>query len=100
MLTSNTTANHCFSRSFAQWKMDILVPFLTIFAYKKFLLVTIDYFIKWVKAEVLASITEAKACDFIWKSIIYKFGLPTAILTNNGCQFDNVKFLTSIETLG
>ena len=37
--------------SFAQREMDILGPFPATVAQKKFLLVAIDYFSKWVKVE-------------------------------------------------
>ena len=43
-----------------------------------------------VKAQ--ARITKANIHCFIWKSIIYRFDLPRAIITDNGHQFDNAKF--------
>ena len=36
---------------FAQWGMDILGPFTTATGGRRFLIVGIDYFIKWVEAE-------------------------------------------------
>jgi len=54
-------------------------------------LVAIDYFTKWVEAEPLAKITEARVQDFIWKSIIYRYGLPKVIITDNGRQFSGAK---------
>lgn len=55
----------------------------------KFAVVTVDYFTKWVEAEALATITVAKIEHFVWKNIICRFGLPNAIITNNGKQFDS-----------
>ena len=49
----------------------------------KFLLVAVDYFTKWIEVEPLAKITEAKVKDFVWKSIICRFGLPRVIVTDN-----------------
>ncbi|XP_034685658.1 uncharacterized protein LOC117914419 [Vitis riparia] len=43
---------------FAQWGMDIMGPFPTAPAQKKFLLVATDYFSKWVEAEAYASIKD------------------------------------------
>lgn len=43
--------------SFSIWGMDILGPFPTTPGQKKFLLVVVDYFTKWVEAELLANIT-------------------------------------------
>ncbi|KAL0443979.1 UNVERIFIED_CONTAM: hypothetical protein Slati_2120600 [Sesamum latifolium] len=42
---------------FSQWGMDIVGPFPLVPGQKKFLLVAIDYFTKWVEAEPLARIT-------------------------------------------
>ncbi|KAM2269312.1 hypothetical protein ACFX1S_047334 [Malus domestica] len=39
------------------------------------------------------SITEAKIEDFVWKNILCRFGIPNAIVTDNGRQFDNNKFM-------
>ena len=43
---------------FAQWGLDIIGSFPTTVRQLKFLTVDIDYFIKWVEAEALATITE------------------------------------------
>ena len=43
---------------FAQWGLDIMGPFPTALRQQKFLVVSIDYFTKWVEAEPLATITE------------------------------------------
>ena len=43
---------------FAQWRLDIMGPFPTAIRQLKFLVVGIDYFTKWAKAEALATITE------------------------------------------
>ena len=72
---------------FAQWGVDLIGPFPTGRVQMKYAIVAIDYFTKWVEAEVLASITEAKTSSFIWKSIICRFGIPYAIVTDNGWQF-------------
>ncbi|GKU93134.1 hypothetical protein SLEP1_g6759 [Rubroshorea leprosula] len=42
---------------FAKWGMDILGPFLEAKGKKKYLIVAIDYFTKWVEAEAVAKIT-------------------------------------------
>jgi len=42
----------------------------------KFLLVAIDYFMKWVEAEALATITEVKVQNFVWKNIVCRFEIP------------------------
>jgi len=43
---------------FTQWGLDIIGSFPMTVRQLKFLVVDIDYFIKWVEAEALATITE------------------------------------------
>ena len=77
---------------FAQWRIDIMVPFPLGKKQLRFLIVAIDYFIKWVEVEPVATITEAKVTSFVWKNIICRFGVPRIIISDNGKQFDNPKF--------
>lgn len=60
----------------------------------------IDYFTKQLKAEPLAKITKTQMKDFIWKSIIFYFNLPTIIITNNDKQFSCYKLVESCKDLG
>ncbi|XP_019418532.1 PREDICTED: uncharacterized protein LOC109329311 [Lupinus angustifolius] len=66
-------------RPFCRWGMDILGPFPQATGQLKFLIVAIDYFTKWIEAEALASITSANIQKFTWRSIITRFGIPSAI---------------------
>ena len=58
----------------------------------KFLVVGIDYFTKWVEAELLASITQQNVKNFMWKNIVSRFGVPKVLVSDNGRQFDNTLF--------
>ena len=53
----------------------------------------IDYFTKWMKADPLAMIIETQVQKFVKKNIIIRFGVSLVLITDNGCQFDNVRFL-------
>ena len=66
----------------------------------KFLLVVTDYFTKWVKAKALATITEAKVQNFVWKNIVCRFGIPKMIISDNGRQLINQKFRSFCSGLG
>ena len=55
-------------------------------------MVGVDYFTKWAEAEPLTTITEQKVHNFVWQSIICRFGMPTALVSDNGKQLDNPKF--------
>ena len=59
----------------------------------KFINVVVDYFTKWAEAEPLATITEHKVRNFVWHSIICRFGIPRSLVSDNGKQFDNPKFI-------
>ena len=51
-----------------------------------------DYLTKWVEAEPLSSITEHDSKNFVWKSIVTRFGIPRALVSDNGTQFDSKLF--------
>ncbi|KAL0411578.1 UNVERIFIED_CONTAM: hypothetical protein Slati_3747500 [Sesamum latifolium] len=76
---------------FRQWGIDIVGPFPLAAGQRKFLLVAVDYFTKWVEAEPLARITEGEVMKFIWKNIICRFGIPREIISDNGHQFQGRK---------
>ncbi|XP_019433940.1 PREDICTED: uncharacterized protein LOC109340679 [Lupinus angustifolius] len=77
---------------FCRRGMDILGPFPQATGQLNFLIVAIDYFTKWIQAEALATITSANIQKFTWRSIITRFGIPSAIVTDNGTQFADRRF--------
>ena len=77
---------------FAQWGIDIMGLFPLGKNQLIVLIVAIDYFTKWVEAEPMKMITEAKVTSFVWKNIICRFGVLYVIISDNGKQFDNPKF--------
>jgi len=56
--------------------LDIIGPFPRATGNKRWLLVGIDYFTKWVEAEPLANIRDTDAKRFVWKNIVTRFGVP------------------------
>ncbi|XP_025636205.1 uncharacterized protein [Arachis hypogaea] len=79
---------------FDRWGLDILGPFPKAPGQVKFLLVSIDYFSKWIEAQPLAYITSEKVRSFLWKNIICRFGIPREIISDNGRQFTDHKLAT------
>ena len=69
---------------FTQWGINIVGPLPQGKGQLKFLLVAIDCFTKWVKAEALATIPESRIQSFVWKNIICRFGIPLTIISDNG----------------
>ncbi|KAL0426583.1 UNVERIFIED_CONTAM: hypothetical protein Slati_2833100 [Sesamum latifolium] len=57
---SRTPHYHVIPCPFRQWGIDIVGPFPLAASQRKFLLVAVDYFTKWVEAEPLARITEGE----------------------------------------
>ena len=78
---------------FQQRGLDILGPLPIGKGQCKFIVVAVDYFTKWAEAEPLATITEQKVRNFVWHAIICRFGIPRALVSDNGKQFDNLKFM-------
>ena len=85
---------------FQQWGVDILRPLPIGKGQCKFIIVAVDYFTKWAEAEPLATITEQKIFNFVWRAIICRFGIPRALVSDNGKQFNNAKFRYFCAKLG
>ena len=85
---------------FAHWDLDIVGPFPRVVGNKKYLLVGIDYFTKWVEAESLANIRDVDAKRFVWKNIVTRFGVPHTLISDNGLQFDSKMFRKYYRELG
>ncbi|WCJ39829.1 hypothetical protein M5689_020786 [Euphorbia peplus] len=77
---------------FAQWVIDLLGPFPLATGQRKFVVLAIDHFTKWVKASAIATITSANIIKFLRTNILERFGIPHSFLTDNGRQFDCAEF--------
>ncbi|GKV02675.1 hypothetical protein SLEP1_g15073 [Rubroshorea leprosula] len=72
---------------FAQWGVDLLGPFIKGKGGCTFLVVAVDYFTKWIEAKPLSTTTERKIEEFLFNSILCRFGIPKRIIADNGLQF-------------
>lgn len=68
----------------AIWTLNILGPFPTTPGKRKFLLVAVDYFTKWVEVEPLTNIMAYAIKKFFWKNIITCFEIPNTLVSDNG----------------
>ena len=84
---------------FAVWGANLIGPLSAGTKQAKYAVVAIDYFTRWVEAEVLTNITEAQTTAFIKKNVVCRFGVPMAIITDLGKQFDNYNFRDYCEDL-
>jgi transposase InsO family protein len=55
-------------------------------------LVAIDKFSKWVEVRPITNLRAEQAVTF-FTDIVYRFGVPNSIITDNGSQFTGRKFL-------
>ncbi|GKE85046.1 reverse transcriptase domain-containing protein, partial [Tanacetum coccineum] len=69
---------------FYKWGIDIAGPFPEGSGKVKFLIVTIDYFTKWIEAKPVATITGNQIKKFMWDNIVCRFKLPGEIILDNG----------------
>jgi len=67
-------------------------PFPKVAGNRRWLLVSTNYFTKWVETEPLANIRDVDAKIFVWKNIVTRFGIPYTLISDNGFQFDNKTF--------
>nr|GEV26735.1 reverse transcriptase domain-containing protein [Tanacetum cinerariifolium] len=58
----------------------------------KFLIVSMDYFTKWIEAKAVATITGRQVKKFVWDNIVCRFGIPGEIISYNGKQFSDNPF--------
>ncbi|GKU93201.1 hypothetical protein SLEP1_g6811 [Rubroshorea leprosula] len=85
---------------FAQRGLDLLGPFMKGVGGVTHLIVRVDYFMKWVKAWPLSSLTSRKVEDFIFNSIICRYGISNQIITDNGTQFNCFSFRDFCSSYG
>nr|XP_017239614.1 PREDICTED: uncharacterized protein K02A2.6-like [Daucus carota subsp. sativus] len=84
---------------FFMWGMDLVGPLPKCPGQKQFLIVAIDYFTKWVEARPLARIREVETIHFFMESIVFRFGVPRIIVTDNGSQFTGKDFEEALSQL-
>jgi hypothetical protein len=58
----------------------------------KFVLLATDYFTQWVEAIPLKKVTSENMIEFVKEHIIYRFGIPQTITTDQRAQFVSLEF--------
>ena len=66
----------------------------------KFILVATDYFTKWVEAIPLKTVTSKNMVEFVKEHIVYHFGIPQTITTNQGTMFTLEEFRDFAASMG
>jgi hypothetical protein len=68
---------------FERWALDFFGPFNQISNQKNYILVSIDYMMKWVEAVALQNETEEEDIKFIFELFVH-YGLPREVITDGG----------------
>ncbi|RRC79860.1 reverse transcriptase-like protein, partial [Escherichia coli] len=85
---------------FMRWGMDIVGKLPPAPGQKVYLLVLTDYFSKWIEAAAYSQVRDKEVISFIQNNIIYRFGIPSEIMCDNGSQFISDKTRTFCEERG
>nr|CAD40002.3 OSJNBb0052B05.5 [Oryza sativa Japonica Group]CAE75887.1 B1234D02.11 [Oryza sativa Japonica Group] len=66
----------------------------------KIILVATDYFTKWVEVISLKKVDSGDAIQFVQEHIIYRFGIPQTITTDQGLIFGSDEFVQFANSMG
>jgi hypothetical protein len=65
----------------------------------KFVLLATNYFTKWVEAIPLKKVTSENMVEFVKEHIIYRFGIPQTITTDQETYFTSSEFRILLKVL-
>ncbi|XP_012846872.1 PREDICTED: uncharacterized protein LOC105966841 [Erythranthe guttata] len=69
---------------FDAWGLDVVRPKTKSSAGHLYILAATDYFSKWAEAVPLREVKKKNVTDFIRINIIYRYGVPRYVITDNG----------------
>ena len=85
---THATTYYDFSLAFLHMGIDIIRKIHpTASNGREFILVAIDYFTKWVEAASYKVLNSKKVAQFIQTNIIYRYGVPYEIISDNRLHF-------------
>ena len=67
---------------FEKWGMDFVGPINPLSKQKSYIIVCMDYLIKWAEKKAIKATTEEKVSEFLKENIFYKFGYPRELVTD------------------
>jgi hypothetical protein len=85
---------------FVQWGLDMVAKLHKSWpGGHVYMLVVVEKFIKWLEAAPVTTQDSTAAINFI-KSIVFRFGVPHSIITDNGTNFTSNEFKRYCESMG
>lgn len=87
-------------RPFERLQMDILGPLPTSSSGKRYLLVVVDCFTKWVEAFPLRNIRANTVAEVFVQEVISRHGVPEQVHTDQGRNFESKLFQEVMNLLG
>ena len=76
--------------SFSMWRIDVIGAIEPKASNEhRFILVTIDYFTKWVEAFSYTNVTRKVVTKFIKRELICRYGVPNKIIIDNATNLNN-----------
>ena len=98
--TSSPMQIHSVNEPWHTIGIDIMGPFPPTTRNKRFLLVVVDYFTRWIEVFALRSTTSGDIADILNNEVFSRFGLPRYMVSDNGPQFISNLFQSFCQTLG
>jgi hypothetical protein len=85
---------------FAKWGIDFMTCHPHSAGGHGYIIVAVDYFMKWAEAMLTFDNTGKTTALFIFNHVITRFGVPQAIVTDHGSHFRNNMMSELTEKLG
>ena len=81
-----------------KWGMDYMMCNPVLAGPHKYVIVAVDYFMKWVEAMPTYKANGETVAFFVFNQIIARFGIPKEIVTDHGSHFQNI-MMTELTTM-
>jgi hypothetical protein len=81
---------------FYQISVDVQGPLPRMLTRKRYIIVAIDHFTKWIEAHALEEVDAQSIMQFIYEDVICRHGVPTLMTTDCGTEFVN-ELLTTLS---
>ncbi|RDX86962.1 pol, partial [Mucuna pruriens] len=88
-----------FCEVFDVWGIDFMGPFLVSYG-NSYILLVVDYVSRWVEARATKANDDKTVVEFVKSNIFCRFGVPNALISDQGSHFCNCTMATLLEKYG